>query len=78
MPINAVDPSMRSLLSTVLKSDSKLLGYFVRVTSIKDIIPKLERNESNNEIEIGCTLRVRHSPSNLNDFISGETLFRQA
>ena len=36
-----------------------MMGYILRVTDIKSKIPNFERNESNDEIEIGCLLRVR-------------------
>ena len=72
IPINAVTIEMRQLLETVLKSESKLMGYFIRVTHLKSDMSPLERNETNNEIEIGCTLRVRHAATHQSpNIISG-------
>ena len=36
-----------------------MMGYILRVTDIKSKIPNFEKNETNDEIEIGCLLRVR-------------------
>ena len=77
IPINAVTEEMRFLLENVLKSENKLMGYSIRVSNLKDQLPPLERNESNDEIEIGCTLRVRHSATNQSpNIISGTSNIR--
>ena len=36
-----------------------MMGYILRVTDIKSKIPNFEKNQTNDEIEIGCLLRVR-------------------
>ena len=62
---------MQHLLDVVLKSESKLLGYCVRLSDIDPkYSAKLPKNETNNRVEVGCTLRIRHSVDN-SQVISG-------
>ena len=78
IPINAVTPEMRKLLENVLKSENKLMGYFINVSNLKFQIPKFERNETSGEIEIGCTLRVRHAAEHqMPNIISGKFLCKK-
>jgi len=59
VPINAVSSKTKRLIREVLDSDNEMMGYILRVTDIKSKIPNFEKNETNDEIEIGCLLRVR-------------------
>ena len=56
-----------------------MMGYILRVTDIKSKIPNFEKNQTNDEIEIGCLLRVRfisdQDEANLN-VLSGLLLFK--
>ena len=61
VPINAITSRTQRLLRHVIDSDSRLMGYTLRVTELRRSIPRFERNETSGEIEIGCLLRVRQS-----------------